>query len=103
MSKDGPPPSPPRAPDGSLPAIAGASGLMLAGAGMILLAFFDPEPTSKLGLLVGGGLVAVLGGGAIFASIFMMRNDYTWTCEIDATTGKVVWTASPKKKKKKKS
>lgn len=30
---------------------------------MVLLAFVDPEPTSKLGLLIGGGLACVLGGG----------------------------------------
>ena len=46
--------------------IAGACvalGMSAAGITMIVLAFLDPEPTSKLGLLVGGGVVCVLGGG----------------------------------------
>jgi hypothetical protein len=46
--------------------IAGVSvalGMSGAGLTMVVLAFLDPEPTSKLGLLVGGGLTCVLGGG----------------------------------------
>jgi len=46
--------------------IAGAGvavGMSVTGVVMIILAFLDPEPTSKLGLLVGGGLTCVLGGG----------------------------------------
>jgi len=44
-------------------AVGVAVGLSAAGIMMIVLAFFDPEPTSKLGLLVGGGSVCVLTGG----------------------------------------
>ena len=40
-----------------------ALGMSAAGIGMVILAFVDPEPTSKLGLLVGGGVTCVLGGG----------------------------------------
>jgi hypothetical protein len=40
-----------------------ALGMSAAGITMVVLAFVDPEPTSKLGLLVGGGVVCVLGGG----------------------------------------
>jgi hypothetical protein len=40
-----------------------ALGMSGAGITMVVLAFLDPEPTSKLGLLVGGGVVCVLGGG----------------------------------------
>jgi len=46
--------------------IAGVSvalGMSGVGITMVILAFLDPEPTSKLGLLVGGGAVCVLGGG----------------------------------------
>jgi hypothetical protein len=46
--------------------IAGVSvalGMSGVGVTMVILAFLDPEPTSKLGLLVGGGAVCVLGGG----------------------------------------
>ena len=44
-------------------AVSVAVGMSAAGAGMVLLAFLDPEPTSKLGLLVGGGAVCVFTGG----------------------------------------
>ena len=44
-------------------AVSVAVGLSAAGAAMVILAFLDPEPTSKLGLLVGGGAVCVLTGG----------------------------------------
>ena len=40
-----------------------AMGMSAAGVAMIVMAVLDPEPTSKLGLLVSGGLVCVLGGG----------------------------------------
>ena len=40
-----------------------ALGMSATGIGMVILAFLDPEPTSKLGLLVGGGMVCVLCGG----------------------------------------
>jgi hypothetical protein len=46
--------------------IAGVSvalGMSGVGVTMVVLAFLDPEPTSKLGLLVAGGTVCVLGGG----------------------------------------
>lgn len=77
-------------------AIVGASGLILVGCGMILLAFFDPEPTSKLGLLVAGGVVSVLSGGGIFAFILIKRGEYEWEQEVDLTTGKVIWKARPR-------
>lgn len=44
-------------------AVGVAVGLSAAGAAMVVLAFLDPEPTSKLGLLVGGGAVCVMTGG----------------------------------------
>jgi hypothetical protein len=40
-----------------------ALGMSGVGVTMVVLAVLDPEPTSKLGLLVGGGAVCVLGGG----------------------------------------
>ncbi len=76
-------------------AIAAAGGLMLFGAGMILLAFFDPEPTTKLSLLVGGGIATVLGGGAIILTIIITRKKYIWEMEIDPKSGKAIWTARP--------
>ena len=47
-----------------------ACGMSAAGVGMVVLAFFDPEPTSKLALLVGGGFFLVLTGG--LTSIYIL-------------------------------
>lgn len=81
---------------GEKAAIAGAGGLMLIGAGAILLAFFDPEPTSKLALLVGGGLAATLGGGGtILVTILITRKDYEWEQRVNPKTGEVKWEARP--------
>jgi len=44
-------------------AVSVAVGMSAAGAAMVLMAILDPEPTSKLGLLVGGGALCVLTGG----------------------------------------
>jgi len=44
-------------------AVCIAIGMSAAGIGMILLAFFDPEPTTKLGLLIAGGATLLLTGG----------------------------------------
>jgi hypothetical protein len=49
-----------------------ALGMSGVGLTMVILAFVDPEPTSKLGLLVGGGAVCVLGGG--FSAIGILMN-----------------------------
>ncbi len=44
-------------------AVAVSGGMTVFGAGMVVLAVLDPEPTSKLGLLVGGGALLALTGG----------------------------------------
>jgi hypothetical protein len=44
-------------------AVGVSIGMSAAGTVMVVLAFIDPEPTSKLGLLIGGGAVCVLAGG----------------------------------------
>ena len=82
--------------DGNKLPIAGAGILMLLGAGMILLAFFDPEPTTKLGLLVGGGIATILGGGMILLTIILTRKNYEWEMHVDPKTRKVVWKGKPK-------
>jgi hypothetical protein len=53
--------------------VAVALGMSAAGAAAVLLAFLDPEPTSKLGLMVGGGLSCVLGGG--FSAIRILTRE----------------------------
>ena len=49
-----------------------ALGMSGIGVTMVILAFVDPEPTSKLGFLVGGGAICVLGGG--FSAIRILTN-----------------------------
>ena len=49
-----------------------ALGMSGVGVTMVILAVLDLEPTSKLGLLVGGGTVCVLGGG--FQAIRILTN-----------------------------
>jgi len=49
-----------------------ACGISGVGVWMLALAYFDPEPTSKLGLLIAGGTVCVIGGG--FRAIQILTN-----------------------------
>ncbi len=44
-------------------AVTVAGGMTLFGATMVVLAIVDPDPTSKLGLLVGSGALLALTGG----------------------------------------
>jgi hypothetical protein len=44
-------------------AVCISCGMSIAGVGMVILAFCDPEPTSKLGLFVVGGVALTLTGG----------------------------------------
>ena len=44
-------------------AAAVAVGMSVAGVAMVILAVLDPEPTSKLGLLIASGAVLALTGG----------------------------------------
>ena len=44
-------------------AVGISSGMTFFGAALVLLAIADPEPTSKLGLLVGSGALLALTGG----------------------------------------
>lgn len=44
-------------------AVLVAGGMTIFGAAVIILAILDPDPTSKLGLLIASGAVLTLGGG----------------------------------------
>lgn len=44
-------------------AVLVAGGMTIFGAAIIILAILDPDPTSKLGLLIASGAVLTLGGG----------------------------------------
>ena len=56
---------------------------------MVVLAFLDPEPTSKLGLLVGGGAVCLLTGGLTAVAILTRRRPPT--IEMSAAGFKISW------------
>lgn len=73
--------------------IAGVSvalGMSGAGLTMVILAFLDPEPTSKLGLLVGGGIACVLGGG--FSAIRILTNHKPPNVRATARGIEISWT-----------
>jgi hypothetical protein len=56
---------------------------------VVVFAFLDPEPTSKLGLLVGGGAVCVLSGGMTVIAILTRRRPPTM--EIGSSGFKISW------------
>jgi len=67
-----------------------AGGMSAAGIGMIVLAFVDPEPTSKLGLLLGGGVICILGGG--FTAIRTVTNDKPPNIKLTLKGFQISWT-----------
>jgi hypothetical protein len=48
-----------------------ALGMAAVGIAIIIAAFIDPEPTSKLSLLIAGGLVLILTGGGAAIQILV--------------------------------
>jgi hypothetical protein len=73
-------------------------GLLVAvGGGAILLAFLDPEPTTKLGLLIGGGTIMALCGGGIFVTILITRSRYSSIVSFNTETKKYEWILTPRK------
>jgi hypothetical protein len=70
-------------------AVGVAVGVSAAGVMMVVLAVLDPEPTSKLGLLVGGGAVCVLSGGLTAVAILTRRRPPT--IEMGAGGFKIRW------------
>ena len=71
-------------------AVSVAVGLSAAGAAMVVLAFLDPEPTSKLGLLVGGGAVCVLTGG--LTAVRILTKMRPPNVQIGPSGMKIYWT-----------
>jgi hypothetical protein len=67
-----------------------ALGMSAAGIGMIVLAFVDPEPTSKLGLLVTGGVTSFVCGG--WSAIRILTNLKPPSVRITARGIEIVWT-----------
>lgn len=51
--------------------------------------FLDPEPTSKLGLLVGGGIATTLAGGSVLFFVALARVAYRCTGRVEQAGGMV--------------
>ena len=64
-------------------------GVSGAGVWMIVMAIIDPEPTSKLGLLVGGGVTCVLGGG--LSAVRILTNSKPPNVTLTAAGFKISW------------
>ena len=75
---------------------AGGGLLMTIGAGALVLAFIDPEPTSKLSLMVGGGIITVLAGGGVIITLLVVRSGYTSVMRFNKSTGQYEWVLEPK-------
>ena len=67
-----------------------ALGMSAAGITMVILAFVDPEPTSKLGLLVGSGVICLLCGG--FGAIRILTNLKPPNVRVTARGMEIAWT-----------
>jgi hypothetical protein len=64
-------------------------GLTGIGLWMVVAAVLDPEPTSKLGLLIGGGTVCLLSGG--FSAIRILTRSRPPTVEVGARGVQIRW------------
>jgi hypothetical protein len=69
--------------------VAIALGMSAAGAAMVVLAFLDPEPTSKLGLMIGGGVTCLLGGG--FSAIKILTREKPPSVTVTPSGFKIEW------------
>ena len=69
--------------------VAVALGMSAIGAAMVVLAFLDPEPTSKLGLMIGGGLTSLLGGG--FSAIKILTREKPPTVRLTPSGFRIEW------------
>jgi hypothetical protein len=66
-----------------------ALGMSAAGIAMVILAFVDPEPTSKLGLLVAGGVTSFICGG--WGAIRILTNLKPPSVRVTARGIEIVW------------
>ena len=69
--------------------VAVALGMSAAGVAMVALAFLDPEPTSKLGLMIGGGITCLLGGG--FSAIKILTREKPPTVHVTPSGFRIEW------------
>ena len=70
-------------------AVCVSCGMSIAGIGMVLLAFYDPEPTTKLGLLVASGAVLALTGG--FSAIYILTKKKPPNIKVGKNGIEIAW------------
>lgn len=69
-------------------AVGTALGMGSIGISLLAIAFFDPEPFSKLGLLVGSGVVLLFSGG--FSAIMILAKQLPPNVEfVTSTDGRI--------------
>ncbi len=70
-------------------AVSVSAGMTVFGAGLIIAAVLDPDPTSKLGLLVGSGALLALTGG--FQTIHLLTRQRPPSITISARGVHIDW------------
>ncbi len=70
-------------------AVCVACGMGVVGVGMVLLAFFDPEPTSKLVLMFSAGAVLALTGG--LSAIYVLTKKKPPNIKIGKNSFEISW------------
>ncbi len=70
-------------------AVLVALGVSSVGVWLVRMAILDPEPTSKLWLLIGSGAVCIIGGG--FLAIQILSNRRPPTVRITPEGISIVW------------
>jgi len=70
-------------------AVSVSAGMTIFGAGLIVAAILDPDPTSKLGLLVGSGALLALTGG--FQTIHLLTRQRPPSITISARGVHIDW------------
>lgn len=70
-------------------AVGVSLGMSAAGIWMVVLGAADPEPTSKLGLLIGGGIICVAGGG--FSAIRVLTKNMPPNVKVNKNGFEINW------------
>jgi hypothetical protein len=70
-------------------AVSVSAGMTLFGAALVVLAIVDPDPTSKLGLLIGSGAILALTGG--FQTIRLLTRQKPPSITISAKGVHIDW------------
>jgi hypothetical protein len=78
---------------GEITATGIALGMSSVGIGILIAAFFDPEPTSKLTLLVSGGIVLVATGG--LTAVYILTGKRPPNVSVTQKGFEISWPSNP--------